>query len=316
MTGAEIVLKYLKRHALKSDQKWQSALEKGYRWYPNQFSQDIELIRSGQEFIRIKTEVLEDVELNHQNLHIIADLLFTSTMSGLIYEDGKLSLCSQLYIDEDNLNWGTKILGQASLLQIAEATFTIAKVADAMGTKAPYKEHPSSGPRLLIDSRIEKTIFNIVEMGKKPSMWSTQDLSQLKLSCIKPPAKLISDEQDSVDIEFPFGPYKSICKITNHAQHPRVGSGLTMVQSFPIEGIPHDEGIKLSLNFNYKDLNVNRQGYEIGSYCYRNGLFSYISFIPNCAHSPNLLPNLYTSCKDRAKKISREFTGDTWLSNS
>jgi hypothetical protein len=228
-------------------------------------------------------------------------------MSGLAYEDGKLTLYSQLKITENSFQWMPQLLGQISLLQIAEATYSISKIARTMGAKAPYKEHPISGPRLLIDNFIERGIFYLIEVGKEPSKWEKQEFDDFK-NHIKPPTRLINDTPKSFDIELPFGPYASVCKISSQTRHPRIGSGLAIIQSFPMEGIPEADGIKLSLKLNKTDLDLMSYQYDFGSYCYKNGLFSHISFLPNNSHSPNLIPKFYNTCIERSKRLSEMFT--------
>jgi hypothetical protein len=311
MSEGELIIKFLKKHILKTDRKWQVDLELGFRWFPNQFSQDIELIKSQSELITIKTNVLNNLELNTKNLQIIADLLFTSTMSAVTYEEKSLNLITRVPLKGDSFRWLSHLLGQAALLQIAEATYTISRVADAMEASATYKEHPASGPRLLLDNYIEKKIFLTLDQGKQPSKWEEKDFSILEEK-IERPAKILTKKPRELSIEFPFGQAVSLCKLTSQTTHPRIGSGLTILQSFPLQINPPNEGIKLCLQLNNQPSNLNSNTYEIGSFCYRNGMINHICFISNSVYEISTMYELYKSCQERAKKLSKTFTGYAW----
>lgn len=318
MTTAARIIILLKNRLLNVNKKWQVELKNGYRWFPNQFSQDIEVL--GKEtnsngiktqFIRIKTEVLTDVELAPRNMDIIDDLLCTSTMCGPIYEDGKLSLCTNIIVNDSTASWIPFLIKEASILQIAEATFTIPYMANVMGAKVPYKEHPTSGPRLLTDHLVEQHLHMVKEIGEKPSQWEQEEFNQIlnEHRGYSPAAKPIQNGNGLIAL-FPYGYFTSICNLISNRNHPRIGSGLLIEQKFPIENIPLHEGIKLSLKLNKKELNRAPQGYGFGSYHYSNGLLHHSSFIPNHAYSPELLINIYTSCAKRAKLKGEELTGD------
>ena len=316
MSSGEITFKFLKKHILKTDKKWtleSSNKDNHYTWFPNQFCQKLDLIRKDREIITIETYILEDVELNNQNIEIIADLLFTSTTSSLIYNEGKLSLHCYMTMTEPGEPWEPMLLGEAALMQIAEATYNISKAAKVMGAKEIYCEHPQSGPRLLIDPDIEKHITLSIENGNSPPRWQQSDFNMLlNKGLIEPPATILDQNSQSLSVEFPFGTTVSLCKITSQTRHPRIGNGLTIIQSFPFQDMPTSEGINLCLNLNKKESDSLTQTYGFGSYCYRRGMINHICFIPNSVHAPNMLPELYKSCLARAKQMSEEFTGHNW----
>jgi hypothetical protein len=316
MSSGEITFKFLKKHILKTDKKWtleSKNKNSHYKWFPNQFCQELKLIKGIKEIITIKTDILSGVELNNQNIEIIADLLFTSTTSSLIYDEGKLSLHCYMTMSEPGEYWEPVLLGEAALMQIAEATYSISKIAKVMGAKEIYCEHPQSGPRLLLDSNIEKRIAFSVENGKEATKWAQEEFEQiLNKGLIEPPATIENQGPQSLSVEFPFGTTVSLCKLTSQTRHPRIGNGLTIIQSFPLQDMPTSEGVNLCLNLNKKEADSLTQTYGFGSYCYRRGMINHICFIPNLAHAPNMLPELYKSCVTRAKHMSEEFTGHNW----
>ena len=129
---------------------------------------------------------------------------------------------------------------------------------------------------------------------------------------MQPPSAGASNGGNGLVVEFPFGESTSLCKMTSEEVNPNIGRGLMVLQCFPMESIALPSGVKLCLEFNQIDLYSDPVGYGMGSYCYRDGLLQFVSFYPNAAYRPNLLPNLYYSCAERARKMSVDLLGEDW----
>jgi hypothetical protein len=94
--------------------------------------------------------------------------------------------------------------------------------------------------------------------------------------------------------------------------HPAYGNGLFVLQSFPVDPLADAEGIRLALALNAVELAERPFGYGLGSYCYQRNRLHLVSFFPNLAYKPGLLPNLYFAAAQRAQALSVRLTQQDW----
>jgi hypothetical protein len=117
----------------------------------------------------------------------------------------------------------------------------------------------------------------------------------------KPPTLLATGGGLGFTAEFIYGKDSSICRCMSDESHPVYGSGLTLVQSFPIGNFSAAEGAQVALTLNQVELTRRPSGYGFGSYCFDNGMIHFTSFIPNMAYREGLIPNLFFACAGRAR---------------
>jgi hypothetical protein len=132
----------------------------------------------------------------------------------------------------------------------------------------------------------------------------------------KPPSLLATSDGSGVTVEFPYGDRSSLCEAKGNAPHPRHGNGLLLLQSFPVSVSSDSDGIKLALSLNRVELTEKPLGYGFGSYCYRDKIIHFTSFLPNAAYRKGLLPNIYFACGNRAREMSIRLMGSDWTPES
>lgn len=322
MNAAESTLKWLYREQLKVDDKWSIQTPNGFTWWADKNAQTIEI--TGEEsnsetkayFIRVKTDLFQDIELNEQTCILLNALLMPySSMAGPVYDSKSktLSLCSHVRIHEGIKDWMAPLISTAAVLQIGEARIIGPLVAKQL--KATFAEtgHPKSGVRLIPDelANIIETLFG--PTGKVKSQWSEMEFKEAVTSHMnKPPSLGASYGEDGLTVEFPYGERTSLCQFIASQPHPRYGSGLLFVQSFPVKNLAPESGATLALELNSMELNERPMGYGFGSYCYKDSTLHFNGFLPNAAYRPNFLPSLYYACAGRAVEMSRRFAGDDW----
>ena len=112
----------------------------------------------------------------------------------------------------------------------------------------------------------------VAEAGAKPSPWCDEEFNQAVSQYMQqPPALLATSGGKGLTVEFPYSAGSSLCEMQGDQAHPRIGSGLFLLQSFPVEPMSDASGTRLALELNSEELEHRPSGYGLGSYCYRDG---------------------------------------------
>jgi hypothetical protein len=298
---------------LRVDDEWAVSTEKGFTWWGANNAQTIEVLGEEKDetgetayLISVRTEFLREVELTRKNLGGINGLLMlTASMAGPVYDEatGSLSLCSLVRIHEGIREWMSALISMASVLQISEADSLGKTMPRLLGAKAATSKHPSSGWRARPDE-LAGIVGELVEpMGKEQSQWRGPEFKDLVGDFVRGPGLCATWSKGGATVEFPYGDSTSLCRLQSDQPHPRYGSGLLVLQSFPVEVMSETEGARLALDLNAVELTQAPFGYGFGSYCYADGMIHFNGFVPNCAYRPGLLPNFYLTCAARALQM-------------
>jgi len=322
MNAGEKTIEWLYREDLRVDEEWSVKLPQGFIWWPDQNAQRIDIIgaefsdRAEEEtfFIRVKTELLRDVELNEKCLLIIDALMGHASMSGPVYDasTGVLSLCSLVRIYESIRPWMGHLISMAAVLQMTEARAMGPELADMTPATFATSGHPKNGIRPAPDELVEGGLQALITAeGAKPCAW-TQQFVEAEEYIYAPPSLLSSGGESGFTAEFPWGDFSSLCQLKGDEVHPRYGRGLFLRQSFPLQIKSDLDGIKLALALNAEELDQTPIGYGFGSYCCVDRCLHFVGFFPNFVRNFASVRNLYYSSISRAQAMSSRFARDDW----
>ncbi len=319
-------LQWLYKENLKVDPEWSEKTEIGFRWWPDKNAQTIEIVgeMGGPDgetgyLVSVRTELLRSLELGELQLLLLNVLLALPSMAGLVYDQQSrtLSLCSLVPVFEDTIPWARVLISGAAVLQIGEARTIGTELASTLKAHLAVSGPQGRGLRPEPDELPNIIPTLIVPMGGKPSQWSAEEFDNtVKRYLRKPPALSVSARKEGLLVEFPFGNVSSQCTIAADEPHPRYGNGCLVNQKFPVSVKSDFDGVRLALLMNRKELMEKPSIYGIGSYCYALGALQLSCFLPNAFYVPNLLPWLYMSCIERARRLSVLLTHADWTQAS
>lgn len=317
---AEQIVDWLFTEQLRIDEQWSYLLPTGFTWWADQYAQTVEFIgeQTGPNsepgyLLCVRTEVLRDLDLTEAALDAINGLpMRAASLAGPVYDVAarRLDLWSVVRVTDDNGAWVRFLLAAAAVTQIAEAQLLAPVLAEAAGALPATSEHPESGPRPVADGMASAAgIF--VSSGDEPCAWNDAEFCDA-VDNPGPPVVTASAQGRRFTAEFPFGDKTSSCRILGEQSHPLYGSGLLVLQSFPVDAPSESDGVKLALSLNGADLTVKPSGYGLGSYVYADGMIHFSGFVPNALHKPGLLRALVSSCAARAQVMAARFVEHQW----
>ena len=316
-------IEWLYNEQLRVDDEWSEPVENGFRWWADQNAQTIQVVghESGPGgldgyLISVQTELVDSVELSDRDMVGLNSLVMPSaSMCGLCYcEDSKrLYFSSMARVYDQISSWMNPMISLASALQIGEARMLGPGIASALGREVAISGPPKSPLRSEPDELAELIPNLIVPMGQQPSQWRSEDFSGLVDEVMnRPPALMATAGESGFTVEFPYGEVSSLCQVKADVDHPRYGSGLFLLQTFPVRYESELDGARCALLFNNLELSDQPLGYGFGSYAYKNDALNFTSFYPNAMFRPGLVPNVFFACATRAQYISAQLTGNDW----
>ena len=187
----------------------------------------------------------------------------------------------------------------ASTLQIYEAKTQAESVGTLCKGKAAISGHPDQGMRPEPDEMATVVETLVAPLGQEPSKWSASEFqTAVDEYMMKPPSLMANSGAGELGltVEFPHGAESSLCQMRADAPHPRYGNGLLLLQSFPVAKQTPEEGSRLALSLNAKELTQRPSGYGLGSYTFRNDIIYFSGFIPNACY-PQSLSNWYFAAR-------------------
>jgi hypothetical protein len=327
MNAGMKTVEWLFNEQLKVDSEWSERTPAGFRWWADKNPQTIEVV--GEEtgpdgdigyYVSVRTELLRSLDLGDREIVAIHALLMPfASMAGPVYdqETKTLSLCSLVRVYDAISQWMNPLISVAAVLQIGEARIVASELSKALHAKEAISGPPNRGVRAAPDEMAEIIATLIAPMGKQPSRWSPAEFQDCVDGYIsQPPALLANSGGAGFTVEFPYGDQSSLCQAMADQPHPRYGNGLFLLQSFPVIGKSDLEGARLALSLNRSELVERPLGYGFGSYAYRENTIHFTCFFPNALYRPGLLPNVYFSCAQRAREMSRRLAGADWTETS
>lgn len=317
MNAGQKALEWLYTDQLKVDAEWSVRTPTGFTWWPHRHAQHVEVLRevrgpAGDQgyVVRIRTEILRLSSLQ-QGAQMLDLLMATPSMSGVVHDEasGILYLSAAVLVHEGIREWMSRMLSVAAMLQATDAHFMADVLAPAFGAQSAASPHPKNGSRAKPDELVAAFPSMCNSLGKQKPRWTEAEFdAALRQHMQQPPAVMATGGGLGVTIEFPYGRRTSLCQMKADEPHPRLGNGLLLVQSFPVEHLElSDDAFRtLALQENRRELSEDPKGYGFGSFCYRDGCLHFNSFFPNLIYMPGLLPNFYFQCAARAGHMAEE----------
>jgi len=321
MNAGQKTIEWLRRDQLQVDAKWSVTRPTGFSWWAHWHAQHIDVVRDYEGpggdkgyLVRIRTEFLRmkgPLRATGGDAEALDVLMSTASMAGLVWDEpaGMIYLSSAARVHEGIWQWMSMLLSVAAITQIVDAHFLAAKFAPILGAQEATSGHPTSGMRQQPDPIAMSFPSISHQHGKEESRWSQEEFAETLPLMQRAPAVMASGGGAGVTIEFPYGPVTSLCRIVADEPHPRLGNGLMILQSFPVEHLGQSEAeLRVrALRENAMELGEDAKGYGFGSYCYRDGCLHWSGFLPNLIHRRGLLPNLFFACASRAAYAASAF---------
>ena len=321
--AGEQVLDFLYTTQLQVDDEWAVKDPGGFTWWAAENAQSVQIL--GEEtspdgmtgyLVSIRTEMLSGIELTDAALNEInrGPMKFAS-MAGPVFDPdtGTVSLCTLARVHDEIAEWMGMLLSTAAVLQLAEANFFGAQMAEHHGGHVAVSGHPERGVRQEPDEMIHAAARIFSRENREPLRLRESDFTDtVEQFMMTPPSMGASAGGLGLTVEFPFGDITSLCQFIGDKEHPLYGNGLLILQRFPHQAPTEADGIRLALEFNRQDLTENPAGYGFGSYVYVDEMLCFSGFIPNLLLREGLLPSLYFSCATRALSMSLRLLGQGW----
>ena len=113
--------------------------------------------------------------------------------------------------------------------------------------------------------------------------------------------------------ELPFGRDRTVHSIIrSYASHRVWGTGVLLLQQFPINVIDGRDGVQLAWELNAEETPPHPAGVSIGSWCHCKGSMQHVAFVPNAVSCAEMLPTLLHGMIERVRRMSVRFTGIDW----
>ena len=317
MFTGKTLIDQLYSELLHVEEEWSVKTENGFRWWPFDHAQTIDVIgeANGPDgkkgyFISVRTELVKVPRLDERILNLINRTLMPhASLAGPVYDSkrGILELCSHVLVHEGNSKWIGSLLCLAAELQIYE-TQTLANTLEVFNMEKAVSGHPLKGVRKETHKASALVPSIITQIGKEPSKWIghefqevVQDLENWSLSLLATASK------DSMTAEFPYGDFSSLCRIFANQPHPFYGNGLLVTHFFPVSRKNEENmWIQKALLLNEPIVSNKATAYGFGSYLFRDEMLTHVAFFPNVVYRRGLLKNIYMSAGIRSMAMHEE----------
>lgn len=306
------------------DKQWSVRHQRGFKWWGKDFAQNVcadpPFADNGFRVTRLhaRTDMLRNVKPSAMNIACLNAMNVQASMSGLCFdvEDSeKVQLVASVYAHEENLEWISALFLLVVAVQAADAEIKAHGLAELMKVLPATSAHPTSGPRQERDDMMNVLSGCVVPRGQGESDWMGNDFTVCVSMLQEPPCVMASASEKGLTAEFPFKGLTSLLRVTTDEDHPRLGHGVSFRLTLPTTFSCHEEAQRFALELNRKELVSLNRALFLGSWCDGSSgtpALTYVSFFPNAAHRPGLLPNLVMSMMLRAKWVAEEVFGDNW----
>ncbi len=319
MTAAAQLIRHMRESVLCIDEEWVVDYEKGFRWWPHLLKQEIfvsdqRTVADGSRLdkVVVSTDVCSLKEPGMVTHPGIIELTNLATMSGLVAHGGKLRLHAHAWVDGSNLPLYKMVLGTVAGIQISEAAL-IARLLQEDGLGEPdTSAHPTSGLREEPDEITSVVEALIAPMGDGDPPWPREMLDDVRETYMdQPPCLMAISDPSGLTAEFPFGEESSLLRVNLTQNHPLLGNGMMVSNTFNVENLD-DPLLENPIGMNGWEVE-HGDGPFLGSWQEQDsGSMSFVSFVPNALKHPAAASNFVILAGARARRMAMKWLGDDW----
>ncbi len=300
------------------DREWSLWEERGFSWWPYRLRQRVwaepGFMDHGFKIYRLcaRTDCLRDLEITDEILQKVTRLARQPTVASLLIEPDARRLCtfSSVYVHEENFDWLARgIFGWIAVIQIVEAELIAENLPGEVNAAATpdYSGHPSSGRRLAPDDTLNLMRGVIKPFGERHRRWAECEEYPGLVKMLNEDNCFASARDSGLTAEFPFGSDTTLLQIVGDAEHPRVGSGVSIHLQLPLQ-YEEAKAARLAMELNLAESRSGRTAFPfLGSWtAFELGEGyspAFVSFLPSIFYAPGMAFNVTMNQVGRAKWV-------------
>jgi hypothetical protein len=266
--------------------------------------------------VEVRTPVLINAEVTPKHRVLMGlQLMDFATMAGPVINEQErtVDLVSVVAVHDEVERQMEIALSMAAMLQVDFAWRMGSLLAKQKVGEDATVPHMTKGLPKEPHPAIHFVENEVLEAGRQPSRWSSEEFQSVFADDMqRPPALFSRVGPHSVAADFPFGDESSLFQARSDQSHMRYGNGLLILQTFPLPPVSIEEGYEIAWLMNKRFLEDDLHGYGLGSFCYREPSLHFCTFIPNMLYTSGLLRNFYVASANRAQAVSLISTGKGW----
>ena len=296
--------------AFHLNDRWSARSGRDFTWLPHERAQTIWATEPrpwhGVDVSRLvaDTPLFESKDGDRDELTALSWIGATSTTSGLVVDEGTVSLRCWALVYDDNQEWASKVFETAALVQAMEAQDLAETIAGSLGYAPLIHEHPRSGERAEPDPILTSLTDRAVWAGQH--RWNKRDftraitwLTQYGIPAAEGPSGLVA--------EFAFGEGRANQLRVHKERHPLLGWGVRM--KLTLDGWPSGRfgtGL-LPIELNALEQDSWESAHFVGSWGVdRDGASTFFTcFLPSALYQPGFLEEAIAWTGERSTWVSR-----------
>jgi hypothetical protein len=288
---------------------------RGFTWWAGQYAQsvwsDAGNFHNGVTLYRLHCDLeLLRCEGHGQEIEQkLVRFLKDTTLSALVYDRAldMYRLHCSVYAQEENREWLRRVFMAAVALQVADAQFDEALVADC-GLKPAKSPHPTHGLRMDVDPLVHSVTSFFLPVGKQASRWQEpEEWNDARARVGRIAQHAVTDARTYLEAEFdwPGTLVPARLEIRTDEPHSKLEQGLKMTLTLPVE-LPLVERVHAALDLNERERKEWNWCHDLGCWICEGGRLAFQCFVPNICYSPGMLSELAHDMAIRATWVSEE----------
>ncbi|MCH2136823.1 MAG: hypothetical protein MK101_09620 [Phycisphaerales bacterium] len=289
------VCEFVRTTMQTTEPQWHERLDRGYRWWPHWYRQDIIAEQAEKNFdialskVRIETVLLTDVRASKQLYENLSKLNAQATTSALIHdpETETVFLFSGVLAHEQNLEIAQQLAAMSTALQVSEAAMQASEFQKLLGG-SPLESLPPGGQQRLTPDDMTNFLSSIaVPMGDRPSVYKGTACPRAKRE-VGHWSLLTNADADGLSAEFEWTPGAdpTIAKIARgdadvtsetvllrmsaDERHKMLGNGMQVALLLPIH-VPEEVGPSIANRLNLAERHASVVGHHWGAWTWVKG---------------------------------------------
>jgi hypothetical protein len=274
---------------LKIDREWSERIERGFVWWGHRLAQRVWaepcVDDDGIIIARLhaRTDVFTGFFPTPEQLAKLLPFLQLASLSGLVHDAddaGRFQLACSMYVHDQSCEWVQRAFSLAVAMQAAEAETLADALAGGLGARVAASAHPHSGARTDPDDMLNLLRAVVIPEGAGPSQFPGTHFPTA-LETMERGGFLATGDESGLTVEFPFGDFTSLCRLTTEDRHPWLGAGLLARLSLPLGTDDEAVRVEQALTLNGRELADLTRTHFLGSWCPDTHGLTYVTFFPN-----------------------------------